>query len=108
MSDTICEAFMAAADLAIASGAAPLNRHIGCWETSFGRGWSIALNGHNTTTRDSRGMDVPPFSLAVYWGDFPAGVLNPRGGWLAAGEGANEDAFIEAVRARLAEATNDR
>ncbi len=39
--------------------------------------------------------NVLPFELMVSWGGFPAGMIGANGGVIAAGEAANEDAFIE-------------
>jgi len=39
--------------------------------------------------------NISPFTLAISWGGFPAGILDYNGGVIAAGDAANEDTFIE-------------
>ena len=94
------EAMMAICELGLAVGAAPLNKHAGCWELRIDEQWEIAMNGHDSPTKCSYGCDVPPFAVYVQFNGWPAGVIHPTGGWIAAGEVANEDAFIAAVRRR--------
>lgn len=56
------------------------NRTVGLWE--------IALNG-----KDIRAM--------IKFNGWPAGIIDPQGGLIAAGEAANEDEFIAAIEADL-------
>ncbi len=87
------ECFNKIAELAIKLGVAPLNQLPGCWEHEVDDLWSIKLNGHDSTIDG-----VPPFHMYVYYGGWPAGAVSPtEGGVIAAGESANEDAFIEAI-----------
>lgn len=93
----ISEAFLKIGDLCVAADAAPLNKHAGCWEYQVDERWWIAVNGHPEPTRNSDNFEVAPFTAVVKYNGWPAGVLDPSGGIIAAGECANEGAFIEAL-----------
>lgn len=41
------------------------------------------------------------YQAKVTWCGWPAGIITPNGGVIAAGECANEDTFIEAIEAEL-------
>lgn len=101
MSENICEAFARLMQLGIAAGVAPLNKHAGCWEYRIDDKWEIAVNGHKEAKRCSHGVDVEPYHCYVQYNGWPAGIFNPRGGTIAAGECANENAFIAAMEACL-------
>jgi hypothetical protein len=94
----ICAAFCAVVELGQRRGVERVNQLAGCWEVKIDERWWFALNGHEKPTPCAAGVDVEPFSVYVTYNGWPAGMFNPRGGWIAAGEGANEDAFIAAVR----------
>ncbi len=96
--DTFAEAFLAVMDYCEAKDAAPLNRHDGCFESVIDDVWTIAVNGHRTAVKCSRGVLVAPFHCAVFWHGLLFGFLHPYGGELVAHENANEDLFIAAVR----------
>ncbi len=48
-------------------------------------GWYLRLN---TTKKEIDG--TPAFSVSVDWNGWPAGIIDPGGGLLAAGDSANE------------------
>lgn len=96
----VCEAFSAICDLCIALGGAPLNKHAACWECKVDDRWSIAINGHKETKHSDLGVDVEPFCCYVQYNGWPAGIFDPSGGVIAAGEGANETTFLAAIYAR--------
>ncbi len=84
----------------------PMAQGEGCWEADIDDVWSVSLNGAITGPRtDSRGMEVQPFHCIVYWRGMAAGVLNPYGGSIVVHENANEDLFIDAMRAATARAS---
>ena len=56
------------------------NRTVGLWE--------IALNGKE-------------IQAAIKFNGWPAGIIDPQGGIIAAGDVANEDTFIAAIEADL-------
>lgn len=101
-------AFMAATDLALALGAERIDRLPGAWVHSVDGNWTIAINGHGKAVQceplDCVAIDIPPFHMAVWWNGFIAGLLTPFTGTLAAGDLANEDTFIAALKAAHAEA----
>ena len=107
MSEGLCEAFVAVAEMAQALGIKPLNQHDGCWTFQVDDQWWIAVNGHKEPkpARSPQGASkdepfmVDPFHAYIEFNGWPAGVINPRGGTIAAGAVANEDAFIAALRA---------
>lgn len=100
MAEAPCAAFEAIASLCIALGQHPLTKHAGCWEQQIDERWWIAMNGHRAPVKCSAGAEVPPFHCYVQFNGWPAALFGPNGGVIAAGECANEDAFIQAVRAR--------
>ena len=105
--DRVCEAFVRLGDLCIALGEHPLNKHPGCWTHRVDKRWWVAVNGHHepkpaeSEAGCSKGHPfmVPPFNCYVEYNGWPAGFFDPRGGTLAAGEGANEDTFVAALLA---------
>ena len=100
--EPITEAFAAVAELGNALGAGPLNKHPECWECVIDERWKIAVNGHAEPKKCSlSGLPIEPFHCFIEYNGWPAGLMNPYGGTIAAGEGANEHTFIEAVRARI-------
>lgn len=94
-------AVMKLADLVIATDGAPLSKHDGCWEYAIDERWWVAWNGHGEHRKNSRGVDVPPYTCAVHYNGWPAGLVNPYGGVIAAGDAANEDTFIAAIESAL-------
>jgi len=97
----IITAFDEIAQLAIRLGVVPLNARPGCWEFQVDEHWWIAVNGHRESLKCSKGVAVEPFNAYVEFNGWPAGSFNPAGGIMAAGEAANEDAFIAALRAAV-------
>ena len=108
MEDKLCEAFAVLAKLGNLLGAGPLNKREGCWEFQIDEDWKIAINGHKEPTPCSM-SDVPlmPFHCYIEYNGWPAGVINPVGGIIAAGSDANENTFIEAIEKRIASVTTD-
>lgn len=105
MTDTMTDreainlAFMEITKLCEALGVSGINQFPGCWEYQVDEQWRIALNGHREPTKCSTGFLVAPFHCYVEWGGLPAGEFHPtHGGFIAAGDVANEDAFIAALK----------
>lgn len=96
--DTINEAFSEICGLAIRVGAKNIKELPGCWEYEIDGQWWVAVNGHAVPMKCSHGGDVPPYHAFVEFNGWPAGLVSPAGGTMAAGEGANEDTFIAAVK----------
>ena len=100
------EVYAAVVELALRLGAKDIFKLAGCWEHQIDAQWWCAVNGHAEATRSSHGASVPPFCLVVEYNGWPAGLIDPGGGVIAAGEGANEATLLEALRvaaARLSE-----
>ena len=95
------EAFDLIAQLGIALGAAPLSKHTGCWEHAVDERWRVAVNGHREGKATSTGEVVKPFTAIVWFNGWPAGLISPRGGVIAAGEVANEGTLIAALQRAL-------
>lgn len=49
----------------------------------------------------TEGVTVEPFHCYIEFNGWPAGVVAPWGGVIAAGDVANEAAFLAAVKARM-------
>lgn len=99
----IKEAYAVLAELGIALGAAPLTQFAGCWECQIDEHWRVAVNGHQAQRHCSfSNVAIDPFHCYIEFNGWPAGLMTPVGGTIAAGSAANEDTFITAIRARLA------
>lgn len=72
----------------------------GIWRRDIGAHWKVAMNG-SAETRKFEGCPLDPYSIFVEFNGFPAGIINPAGGVIAAGSLANEDTFIAAIEADL-------
>lgn len=102
------ELFVSLAELCFALGAAPLNRHPGCWEHQIDGRWWVAMNGHPEKVNCSDGTPVDPYTCCVKFNGWVAGILDPSGGVIAAGAIANEETMLEAVRAAIASAKREK
>jgi hypothetical protein len=94
--------------LAEKRGGSPLNKHEGCWYVALDEHWEVAANGHGQPTKCDRfrqhagfAPTVPPFSIYVEFNGWPAGVIDPYGCSIAAGEAANIFTLVEAVERAL-------
>lgn len=99
MDKPVTLAFALLADYGNRNGAAPLSKFEACWEKQIDDQWWIAMNGHLEPKKCSHGPEVKPFNCYVEFNGWPAGILDPFGGIIAAGDCANEDAFIDALKA---------
>lgn len=106
MSEKDC-LFILLAKLAEKDGASPLTKHAGCWERQVGEYWWIAVNGHRVPMICSHGPSVPPIHCVVEFNGWPAGLFNPLGGIIAAGDVANEETFAAALEAEISSPNND-
>lgn len=79
------------------------------FEDSRGMGgnWEFFCNGTKETQtvhpKQWGKFELEPFSLAVWWNGWLAGVINPKGGMIAFGSRANEAEFIKSLEAYLEE-----
>ena len=94
--ERVCAVAMAIADFALASGISNINRIPGTHKARVDDQWEIEVNGHRETVNG-----IPPFHMAVLFHGWPAGIFHPvEGGLFAAGDAANEDSFLMAIRTR--------
>ena len=98
---------MKIAELANTLGVEKINEFEGAWLHQLDDNWTIAVNGHSKKIKcdpeGTMGADIPPYSAAVWWNGWLAGLISPGGGTIAAGELANEDTFIEALERKINE-----
>lgn len=94
----ISEAFYEIANLAERLGVKDINVLPGCWEFRLDDQWWIAVNGRKEAVKCSTGVMVEPVHAYVEYNGWPAGVLTPYGGVIAAGSAANEQTFIDALK----------
>ena len=95
------EIYAKAIEYAISIGFENIKDLKGCHVLAIDDHWTIAINGHSDATRaapdGAMGCSVPPYHVGVWWHGWLAGIVGPGGGEFAAGSGANEDSFIEAI-----------
>ncbi len=92
-------AWVALLEAGVRTGVKDIRSQPGCFEIRIDDNWWVAINPHDVATECSRKAMVLPRSAYIEWSGWPAGTVDPGGGVIAAGSGANEDAFIEACRA---------
>lgn len=106
----IGEAFVLMAELAEKLGSKPMKDLPGLWEHKIpgvdGGEWWWAVNGHEAPLCPTDRMVKVPFGHCyLEWNGWPAGIFTPFGGEICAGSMANEDTFIAALKAAIAELT---
>lgn len=94
----VCEAFAALMEYVVSLGVRPPPDDEECLERQVDKRWHVAMNRRNRTAKNLDGLEVPPFTCAVKYNGWPAGLFGPAGGIIAAGECANEATFISALR----------
>lgn len=99
-------AFMRIVELAGALGVQQIQQRPGCWEHQIDERWRVAVNPHKEPQDvpprdDCMGATVPYAHAAVWFNGWLAGLFSPAGGAIAAGEGANEGALIEALESAI-------
>lgn len=99
----ISQVFALVAELAQLDGAAPISSWPGLWERGIDEQWTIVANGHSTPMR-YKNMDIPPYNHVVLYNGLLAGMFTPFDGTIAAGQEANEDSLIQALKRAIEEA----
>ena len=94
------------AELCAALGEAPVVQYGGAWIHQVDDAWRVAVNGHRHPVEipaDERNMAVTlgAFEFAVWYHGWIAGLFSAFEGTFAAGEGANENTFIEAINQKI-------
>lgn len=94
------QCFLAVVNMMERKGIHHINALPGCAEVKVDKNWTVAVNGHGSErTAEPAGCmsaSVPPFECVVWYNGWYAGSFSPYEGFMAAGKGANEDAFIRA------------
>ena len=102
----LCTIMEPLCELVSAHGATNIKDLPGAWECRIDDTWYVACNGHDeeitVEPEGTMGADIPPYHFAVWYNGWLAGLFHPYGGVFAAGSGANEETFTEAVRAHIA------
>lgn len=78
------------------AGALPVKDKV--WTLKVNEYWSFKVNGYPEPREG-----IPGFHAMIEFNGFPAGLIGLNGGIIAAGEAANEDTFIEALKKHLAQ-----
>ena len=99
MQEEISEIFAEIMAYAEALGVSRLNQRPGLWRQQLDDDWVFWVNPHASRIPADRGPEVAPYHCYVEFRGWPAGVVSPAGGEFAAGEAANEDTFLAALRA---------
>jgi hypothetical protein len=88
------ELFMLVVDAALARGIRDIGQSPGCREFEHA-GFTVSVNGHEATTKDSHGFPVRPFGAAIFRGGLPVADITPTDGlWI----GLSEDELIRRFR----------
>ena len=103
----IAEAFAVLAELALARGMRDLNKHPGVVEIEIDARWKATLNPHKEPALHD-GISLPAYTAVINYNGWPAGMICPFGGMIAAGECANETTFIAAMRRQIEAATPEQ
>ena len=96
MNIPIPECFSKVVDLMLALGVEGINTLPGCWEHQVDEHWFIKVNGHKEPIDN-----IQPYEMIVWFNGWPAGVIHPDRGVIAAGTLVNEDTFIAALDAAI-------
>ncbi len=103
MTETQRPLFVDIAEYSRAVGVKSISQLEGCWEHEVDGRWKLYVNGHRDPIPCSTGTVVPAFSAYVTFNGWPAGILDPWGGVIAAGDAANADTFREALQMAAAQ-----
>lgn len=76
----------------------------GCLEVQVNQQWWFAVNGHREPMKCSKDVEVLPFNIYLEYNGWPAGMVGPDGGVIAAGSEASEDDLIKALKEKDDEA----
>ncbi len=94
----VSEAFAAIIHFGLAMGMKDMGKRPGLWEQAVDEHWLIVLNPHKEVLKSSQGIQVPFGRCYIEFNGWPAGMIDPYGGVIAAGELANEAEFIAALK----------
>lgn len=112
--ESIPESFAKVVNLGLELGFEEICNLEGAMIMDVDENWAVALNGHEEPVdvpQKGGCMGVsalPPFTIAIFWNGWIAGMVNVHDGAIAFGELANEDTFIEAVEAAIKRAKEEK
>jgi len=92
----ICTVFGLIADLAGARGIRNIKDTPGLTSMAIDERWSVDVNPHPEELGGT-----PPFHALIWYNGWPAGVVGPYEGTIAAGDTANEEALIAALKTAI-------
>ena len=91
MSDRpVCDVMIAIADYCVARNLRAPVHHV------VDKQWEFAVAGKEKVKLND--TELEPYHFAIWFNGWPAGIGNPYGGEIAAGELANETTFLEALK----------
>lgn len=90
----LSEIFSLVMDIGTKENQVPIYNRV--WSHKVDELWSFEVNGFPHTEQG-----IPPFNVKVVFNGFPAGLIGPYDGIIAAGAAANEDTFIQALKDHL-------
>ena len=95
------EIFFKIVQLAHALGARNIKDTPGCWEYCFGS-WRLSVNPHKESTKNSAGLELPPFEMGVEYEGWPAAIVKHNDGIVLAGSEGDIIAALDAEISRVA------
>lgn len=109
--ETLAEIWALVVDIADAHDATPMTKHPRPWYLRIDEQWEISINGgrqpaHCTQISGQPTAPIPATHMLVQFNGFPAGLLSPYDGVIAAGTTANDNTLIAALRAHLRRTLN--
>jgi hypothetical protein len=103
----LSQVFCLAVDLGLLLGVKNLKDWPEPWICKIDDHWTLAINGSDEEKdvdlgQDSMGITkLKTFQMAIWFNGWLAGILNPVGGIICAGEAGNEDNLIRALEERI-------
>ena len=89
-------------ELAERTHAVPLNQHPGCWYIAIDAHWELAVNAQPRPSicnafRSTHPIAVNPYHAYIEFNGWPAAILSPQRGEVAAGTAANITTLCAAI-----------
>jgi len=101
-----CEMFDKMVQLGLLLGVRNIKDFEGAWVQKVDEQWTFAINGKDETLEvrpdETMGARLKFGHAAIWFNGWLAGIITPYGGEFAAGSAANEDTFIAALDAAIA------
>lgn len=94
----ISEVYSKVADLCLARGIRSIKDRPGLTIVEIDKHWTVKINPHRGDIEN-----IPFGHMYVEFNGWPAGLISPYEGTIAAGEAANEDTLIDAIDKALSQ-----